>query len=167
MDLIYNNVRYGVGMVILNQNKNIFAGRKVTPNSKMISWYLKQSWQMPQGGIEGSEEPYETVLRELREEIGTDNVRYIAETSDWLEYRLPSSLLRAGHHPIIGQRQKWFLLQFLGKNSDINLNATAHSEFDIWKWMTIGNIIRLSVHFKHRMYIDIFKIFRPYIDALP
>lgn len=167
MDLIYNDIRYGVGMVILNQKKNILAGRKLMVNSRMISWYLKQSWQMPQGGIKKGEKPYDTVLRELREEIGTDNVRYIAETKSWLEYRLPGSLLRKERHPIKGQRQKWFLLQFLGENSDINLNATSHSEFDTWKWMSIGNIIRLSVHFKHSMYVDIFRIFSPYINALP
>lgn len=167
MDVIYNDMRYGVGMVVLNQNKDIFAGRKLANNSKMISWYLKQSWQMPQGGIEEGEEPYDTVLRELKEEIGTNNVRYIAETQEWLEYKLPPKLLRAGRHPVLGQRQKWFLLQFLGKNSDINLNITTHSEFDTWKWMSIGNIIRLAVHFKHNLYIDVFRIFRPYIDALP
>ena len=160
-------MRYGVGMVIINRHKHVFAGRKLAINSKMISWYLKQPWQMPQGGIEDREAPYDAALRELREEIGTDNVKYIAEAKEWLEYKLPKSLLRGGRHPVIGQRQKWFLLQFLGEDSDINLNATSHSEFDTWKWLTIGNIIRLAVHFKHNMYVEIFRIFKPYIDTLP
>ena len=159
-------MRYGVGMVVLNKQKNVFVGRKLESNFRMVSWYLKQPWQMPQGGIESGEQPYDTVLRELREEIGTDNVKYIAETNDWLEYKLPVSLLRTGKNPILGQRQKWFLLQYLGKNSDINLNTTGHSEFDVWKWMTIGNTIRLSVHFKHKLYLEIFKIFKPYINKL-
>lgn len=166
MGLIYNNMRYGVGMVLLNRQKLVFVGRKLAVNSKMVSWYLKQSWQMPQGGIEPEEDPYDTALRELREETGTDNVRYIAETKGWLYYKIPTSLQRSGKHPITGQKQKWFLLQYLGKDSDINLNTTQNSEFDTWKWMTIGNVIRLSVHFKHKMYFEIFKEFKPYIDCL-
>ena len=165
-DFIQNSIRLGVGMVLLNNRKNIFSGRKLSTNSKMVSWYLKQVWQMPQGGIEEGEKPYDAVLRELREEIGTDNVKYITETENWLEYKLPIDLVRAGKHPVIGQRQKWFLLQFLGEDTDININATNHNEFDTWKWMSISNVIRLSAHFKHKMYIDIFKIFRPYIDEL-
>ncbi len=166
MSLIYNNIRYGIGVVLLNKQKLVFAGRRLAVNSKMVSWYLKQPWQMPQGGIEPGEEAYDTCLRELREEIGTDNVRYVAETKGWVEYKLPSDLLRSGQHPIIGQRQKWFLLQFLGTNKDINLKTTSHNEFDTWKWMTIGNVIRLSVHFKHKMYLDVFREFKPYIDSL-
>ncbi len=166
MSVIYKNVRYGVGMVLVNKQKLIFAGRKLAINSKMISWYLRSSWQMPQGGIEPGEEPYDTVLRELKEEIGTDKIRYIAETEDWLTYKIPESLHRSGKHPIIGQKQKWFLLQFLGNNGDINIKTTSNSEFDKWKWLSVSNIIRLSVHFKRKMYINIFKEFKPYIDNI-
>lgn len=164
MDIITNNMRQGVGMVIINNYGKIFAGKRMSINSKMISWFLKRPWQLPQGGIEPGESPYIAALRELREEIGTDNVTLLAESKNWLEYTLPPNLRRTGSDIVIGQRQKWFLLVFNGSDSDINVKATNHSEFDTWRWMTPGNVIRLSVHFKHELYLSIFQEFRPYID---
>ncbi len=166
MDIIKNHMRQGVGMVVLNKNKKVLAGKHVYINTKMISYFLKKPWQLPQGGMMAGETPYEAALRELREEIGTDNVKLIAETKGWLEYMLPWNLRRNTEDPVIGQRQKWFLLLFLGKDSDINLKTTNHSEFDIWRWMSISNVIRLSVHFKHSLYVDIFREFKPHIVNL-
>ena len=159
-------MRQGVGMVVINKNKQVFAGKRLGINVKMISWFLKKPWQLPQGGIEPGEIPYEAALRELREEIGTDNVKFIAETSNWLEYTLPMNLRRNSEDAIIGQRQKWFLLLFLGNDNEINIDATSHSEFDTWRWMSISNIIRLSVHFKHSLYLEVFKEFKPHILGL-
>ena len=153
-------------MVVMNRDKKILAGKHIYVNTKMISFFLKKPWQLPQGGLMSGETPYQAALRELREEIGTDNVALIAETKGWLEYILPSNLRRNTDDPVVGQRQKWFLLLFLGKDSDINLRSTNHSEFDTWRWMTISNIIRLSVHFKHGLYVEIFKEFKPYIVKL-
>ena len=166
MDIIKNHMRQGVGMVVLNKNKQVLAGKHVYINTKLISYFLKKPWQLPQGGLMEGETPYEAALRELREEIGTDNVALIAETKGWLEYILPGNLRRNTGDPVIGQRQKWFLLLFLGKDSEINVKATNHSEFDTWRWMSISNVIRLSVHFKHSLYVDIFREFKPHIAHL-
>lgn len=159
-------MRQGVGMVVLNKDKKVLAGKHTFINTKMISWFLKKPWQLPQGGLLEGESPYEAALRELREEIGTDNVKLITETKDWLEYKLPVNLRRNTEDPVVGQRQKWFLMLFMGKDSDINVKSTNHSEFDAWRWMSISNIIRLSVHFKHNLYIDVFNEFRPHIINL-
>lgn len=166
MDIIRNHMRQGVGMVVLNKDKKVLAGKHVYINTKMISWFLKKPWQLPQGGLLEGEVPYEAALRELREEIGTDNVKLIAETKDWLEYKLPINLRRNTDDPVVGQRQKWFLMLFLGKDDEINVKATNHSEFDTWRWMTISNVIRLSVHFKHSLYVDVFREFKQYIVDL-
>ena len=166
MDVIKNHMRQGVGMVVLNKEKKILAGKHIFINTKMISWFLKKPWQLPQGGLLEGETPYEAALRELREEIGTDNVKLIAETKGWLEYILPVNLRRNTEDPVIGQRQKWFLMLFLGNDSEINVKATSHSEFDTWRWMSVSNVIRLSVHFKHGLYVDVFREFKPHIINL-
>ena len=155
-------MRLGVGMVLLNKRNQVFAAKKNTVNTKMISFFLKIPWQMPQGGIEDGETPVDAMMRELQEEIGTNNVEIIAETKDWIEYMLPKQLLRR-NYTFVGQKQKWFLLKFLGNDNEINLNTTDHKEFDTWKWMGAQNIIRLSVNFKRSLYIEVFKRFKKYL----
>ncbi|MDR0552765.1 MAG: RNA pyrophosphohydrolase [Holosporales bacterium] len=151
-------LRDGVGMVLVNREKKVFSGKRTAINTKMVSWFLKQPWQMPQGGIEEDETPLEAMKREMMEEVGTNDFEVIGETSSWLEYMIPHGLRRQDS-VFIGQRQKWFLLQFNGNDTDINLNASSHCEFDVWRWMTTSNVIRLSVHFKRNLYINVFKNF--------
>lgn len=146
-------------MILANSEKRIFAGKRSGVNTKMVSWFLKKPWQMPQGGIEEGETPINAVKREMMEEVGTNDFEILGETEDWLEYTIPYGLRRQDS-TFIGQRQKWFLLKFNGKDSDINLKVSNHSEFDIWRWMSPGNVIRLSVHFKRNLYIEALKNFR-------
>ncbi len=155
--------RNGVGMVLVNDEKKIFAGKRSSVNTKMVSWFLKKPWQMPQGGIEEGEDPIDSVKREMMEEVGTDKFDIIAETANWLQYMIPHGL-RRHDSTFIGQRQKWFLLQFKGQDSDINLKNFSHSEFDTWRWISVGNVIRLSVHFKRNLYIEVLKEFAWFFD---
>lgn len=159
--MIKGHYRLGVGMVLLNGENKVFAGKRKTPNSRMVSWFLNKPWQMPQGGIEQGESPLDAALRELREEIGTDKVELVAESEQWFKYVIPQNLRRNGYR-FVGQQQKWFLLRFLGSDEDINLKSTNHSEFDSWRWMTYSNLIRLSVHFKRSLYSDVFAAFKTY-----
>lgn len=158
-----NQFREGVGMVLINKDNKVFAGKRTAINAKMVSWFLKKPWQMPQGGIEPGETPLEAALRELQEEVGTNNVEVIAETEDWLEYIVPQNLRRKGKS-FVGQRQKWFLFRYLGNDRDINLDWTNHKEFDVWRWMSVGNVIRLSVHFKRNLYLEVFKRFKEHFE---
>ena len=140
-----------VGIMLLNQKTQIFVARRIdTPG---------EAWQMPQGGIEKGEAPREAALRELEEEIGTAKAEIIAEAGGWLTYDLPDELrasLWGGRYR--GQCQKWFALRFTGKDKDIDL-ATAHPEFDAWKWITPRDLPNLIVPFKRAVYLQVLEEF--------
>jgi putative (di)nucleoside polyphosphate hydrolase len=72
--------RLNVGAALFNAEGLVFIGRRAG---------LSDSWQMPQGGIDPGEDPAAAVLRELREEIGTDAAEIIAEHPAWLNYDGP------------------------------------------------------------------------------
>ena len=123
-----------------------------------------EAWQMPQGGIDKNEDPRRAALRELKEEIGTDRAEIIAESRHWRPYKLPAELrgvLWGGRYR--GQRQKWFLLRFTGKDSDIDI-ATEHPEFLEWKWVELPEVPRLIVPFKRAVYREVVDEFGPLIE---
>ena len=102
-------LRVGVGIVLLNQENNVFVGKRIDNPS--------DSWQMPQGGIEKNENFLEAAKRELEEETGIKSVVLIKELDKWLEYDLPKNLLgKIWNGQYRGQKQKWFIMKFLGKN---------------------------------------------------
>jgi putative (di)nucleoside polyphosphate hydrolase len=114
---------------------------------------------MPQGGIDPGEEPRQTALRELSEEIGTTKVEFIREHPDWLTYDLPSHLVGiAWQGRYRGQKLKWFAVRFVGTDSDINLK-TEHQEFSDWKWADIDDLLRLIVPFKRETYAQVIAAF--------
>ena len=144
--------RQGVGVVLFNSAGKVFLGQRLdTPGA----------WQMPQGGIDPGEDPEATAFRELEEEIGTTKAEVLAVAADWLSYDLPPEIV-----PTIwrgrfrGQRQKWFALKFLGKDSDIDLK-TAHPEFDAWRWALFEEIAATIVPFKRPLYEALLEEFAP------
>ena len=152
-------VRYrrGVGIMLLNARNQVFVAQRID--------FAGDAWQMPQGGIDTGESPREAALRELKEEIGTDRAEFLAETKGWLTYDFPAKLrerLRRGRFQ--GQRQKWFAMRFTGKDTDIDL-TTAHPEFSSWKWVEPGELPRLIVPFKRRVYLDLLSEFRRVLEA--
>ena len=113
------------------------------------------SWQFPQGGIKHGETPEQAMFRELHEEVGlhAEHVRIIARTRDWLRYEVPEHFIRRdarGHYR--GQKQIWFLLQLLGRDSDMNLRATDHPEFDAWRWNEYWVPLDVVIEFKRGVY---------------
>ena len=145
--------RKGVGTMLVNPHGDVFVARR----NDMLS----DAWQMPQGGIDEGEDPRDAALRELKEEIGTDAARILAESKDWLSYDLPAELVPkiwGGRYR--GQRQKWFLLRFLGTDSDINIH-TEDPEFLEWKWAAVESLPDLIVPFKRRLYQDLIAEFGP------
>ena len=143
-----------VGIMLINPKGEVFVGRRIDREA--------EAWQMPQGGIDPGEEPVTAAFRELREEIGTDKARILAETEDWLTYDLPPPLIgRVWSGRYRGQRQKWFALRFLGQDHDIDLN-TGHPEFEAWRWVAIDELPGLIVPFKRAIYTDLVARFRPF-----
>lgn len=136
--------RDGVGIMLLNADGKVFTGQRL--DSKL------EAWQMPQGGIDPGETPVETAFRELAEETGVTKAEVIAEARDWLFYDLPDELIGTiwkGRYA--GQRQKWFVMRFLGTDADVDI-ATAHPEFRNWRWSTLAELADMIVPFKRDLY---------------
>jgi putative (di)nucleoside polyphosphate hydrolase len=141
--------RLGVGAMIVNKDKKIFVGKRKPFKSAPEPQKL---WQMPQGGIDLGEDPQAALMRELNEEIGTNDIRIIDETKEWLRYELPNELVpQFFNGAFIGQKQKWYLVFFNGSDRNINI-ATKEPEFVEWKWVSQKELLELVVDFKAPLY---------------
>lgn len=145
--------RKGVGAVLFDARGRVFvAARCDTPDD---------AWQMPQGGIDDGEKPRAAVMRELKEEIGTDKAEIVAESKGWIAYDLPPDLqARVWGGRYRGQKQKWFALRFTGVDRDIDLEADGSPEFRTWKWVPFDEVPRLIVAFKRPLYEAVVAEFR-------
>ena len=137
-------LRTGVGVIVLNNNNKVFVGkRKDNPIDK---------WQMPQGGVNNNENFLNAMKRELDEETSIKNIEILKELDGWYEYELPKNLLGIiWKGRFRGQKQKWFVVRFIGKESEININ-TKHPEFSQWKWVEIDELSKIIVDFKKKVY---------------
>jgi putative (di)nucleoside polyphosphate hydrolase len=146
--------RAGVGIMLLNQNGQIFVGKRLDTTT--------EAWQMPQGGIDAGEEPFAAAMREMLEEIGTNKAKLIAESVGWYFYDLPTDLIsKVWNGKFRGQKQKWFCLRFTGIDTDINLELH-HPEFCEWKWTEPHNLLDLIVPFKRELYQQLVNEFANY-----
>jgi len=142
--------RPNVGIVLLNSRNEVFWGKRVG----------QHSWQFPQGGIAHGESPEQAMYRELHEEVGLlpEHVQIIGRTRDWLRYDVPEEYLRRQHATRVhraayrGQKQIWFLLRLVGLDSDIQLRATEHPEFDAWRWVPFWIQLDAVIGFKREVY---------------
>ncbi len=142
--------RKNVGMVLVNTNGHIFAGKRLDNNS--------DAWQMPQGGIDKGETPEAAAFRELSEETGIHHskARLIGATAGWLSYDIPVELIpMLWNGQYRGQEQKWFAFEFLGKDSDINI-ITKEPEFSEWAWKSKKDLLSSIVPFKLEVYQKVF-----------
>jgi putative (di)nucleoside polyphosphate hydrolase len=150
--------RANVGIVIINDRGQAFWAKRLG----------QHSWQYPQGGVDENESAEQAMYRELYEEVGLkpEHVKILASTKHWLKYKLPKRYVRHGSKPVcIGQKQKWFLLKLTTAESNVNLNQTAHPEFDGWRWVSYWYPVRQVVSFKRDVYRKVMKEFSPV--ALP
>ena len=137
-------LRLGVGAVVLNKKNQVFVGkRKDNPIDK---------WQMPQGGVNTGENLIDAMKRELHEETSIQNIKILNEIDGWFEYELPKNLLgKIWKGRYRGQKQKWFVVKFLGNDTEINLQ-TDKPEFIEWRWLDIENLPNVIVDFKRKVY---------------
>ena len=149
-------LRTGVGIVVLNSKNKVFVGkRKDNPFDK---------WQMPQGGIDLNEPLIKAMKRELVEETSIKNIKILKEFDQWLEYELPKELVgKIWKGKFRGQKQKWFVVRFLGSDDEINID-TKHPEFIEWQWVDIEKLPELIVLFKKHLYEEITKELKEYIN---
>tara|TARA_B100001029_G_C14869437_1_gene343699 strand:- start:209 stop:676 length:468 start_codon:yes stop_codon:yes gene_type:complete len=140
-------MRNGVGVIVLNNENKVFVGkRKDNPVDR---------WQMPQGGINKNETPFNAMKRELEEETSITKIKILKEIESWLEYELPPNLLgKIWKGKYRGQKQKWFIVKFIGDENEINLK-TEHPEFIEWKWIDYNTLPEVIVDFKKEVYIKL------------
>ena len=148
-----------VGALLFNDAGLVLVARRANlPNAEGKAG----GWQLPQGGVDPGEDLRIAVLRELKEEIGTDRAEIVAEYPGWLTYDFPPELAAGGFRiaqKYRGQRQRWFALRFTGTDSDIRLDADDHPEFDAWRWARIEELPGLAVEFKRVIYEELARAF--------
>ncbi len=140
-------LRKGVGIILLNKENKVLVAKRIDNP--------KNFWQMPQGGIDEGENSLKAAYRELEEETSIKNVELIQELDGTMTYELPNHLLGIiwkGKYR--GQKQKWYLMRFIGDEEEINIK-TKKPEFLDWKWIEINQITELVVDFKLDVYRDL------------
>jgi len=147
-------LRNGVGIVLLNKKNQVFVARRIDNPSSF--------WQMPQGGIDKNEDYLKAAYRELKEETSIVSVKLIKELDGFITYELPPHLLGIiWKGKFKGQKQKWFVMKFLGKDNEINIK-TKHPEFLEWKWLGLNKITEIVVNFK----LDVYKQIKEKVNKI-
>jgi putative (di)nucleoside polyphosphate hydrolase len=138
--------RANVGIVLMRPDRLVFLGGRTGG----------RGWQFPQGGMLAHENPEQALFRELKEEIGLDphDVKIVAQTRQWLRYRLPKQYVRRNSSPLcIGQKQRWFLLELLGSEDRVHFDSTSEPEFETWRWVDYWTPVREVIYFKRAVYV--------------
>lgn len=149
--------RKGIGVMLINNEKKIFAGLRSD---------IKNVWQMPQGGVKHNESHDDAMWRELKEETGLldSDVKILSYSKDTFYYDLPENLankLWGGMYA--GQCQRWFLLKFISNESHIDIFKDRSSEFCDWSWLTVDQLVKNVIYFKTELYKKIVNEFSAFL----
>ncbi len=150
-----------VGVMLINPKGLVFIGRRAGGIEHVDDTHV---WQMPQGGVDPGEDPYEAALRELYEETNVRSVRLLAEAPEWYSYDLPAVVAgRAWKGRYRGQTQKWFAFRFEGEDAEIDIARPAggrhRPEFDEWRWERLERLPDLIIPFKRPVYEKVVEAF--------
>ena len=154
--------RRSAGVMLVNRDGAAFIGRRRKSREGLVAGH---EWQMPQGGIDDGEAPYDAARRELYEETNVSSASLIAEAPQWLCYDLPENAGNRWRGRYRGQTQRWFLMRFQGEDSEIDIahpGGGGHTpEFDAWRWERLEALPDLVVPFKRRVYEAVVAAFAP------
>jgi putative (di)nucleoside polyphosphate hydrolase len=156
-----------VGLAVFNTQGRVFIGRRLGGPEHVDATH---SWQMPQGGIDEGEDPFEAALRELYEETSIRSIRRLGEVEGWLKYDIPRDIAgQAWKGRYRGQKQKWFALRFTGNENEIDIatpGGGGHKpEFVEWRWEKLENTPALIVPFKRGVYDDVVRNFMGFTNG--
>jgi putative (di)nucleoside polyphosphate hydrolase len=152
--------RPNVAIVVVNAKNQVFWGKRVR----------EHSWQFPQGGINPGETPETAMYRELHEEVGLKpkHIRILGRTRDWLRYEVPQHWVkREWRGSYRGQKQIWYLLRLVGRDTDVSLRASERPEFDAWRWHDYWVPLETVIEFKRESYRRALVELERFIDARP
>ncbi|MEE9331078.1 MAG: RNA pyrophosphohydrolase [Methylophilaceae bacterium] len=152
--------RPNVGIILCNEQNKVFWGKRIK----------EHAWQFPQGGIDHGESPEVAMYRELMEEVGLrpEHVEILGRTRDWHRYEVPKSWIkREWRNSYRGQKQIWFLLRLVGRDTDVSLRATKHPEFDAWRWSDYWVPLEDVVEFKREVYTSALNELVVYLHSNP
>jgi putative (di)nucleoside polyphosphate hydrolase len=138
--------RANVGIILMRADRAVFLGGRTGG----------RGWQFPQGGMQPHETPEQALFRELKEEVGLDppDVKLVAQTRQWLRYRLPKQYVRRNSTPLcIGQKQRWFLLELVSSEDRVHFDSTSEPEFETWRWVDYWTPVREVIYFKRAVYV--------------
>ena len=156
INLVKERYRRGVGMMIINKKKEIFLGQRFDKD--------RSAWQMPQGGIDRGEKELTAFKREMLEETGIGkDYKIIIKSKKYFYYNLPKYLQkRLWQGKFVGQKQKWFLIDYFGEDKNIHIN-TKKPEFQKWNWTSKESMLKLIVPFKRKLYKEIVDEFKDFL----
>ncbi|MFS2316662.1 RNA pyrophosphohydrolase [Maricaulis sp. D1M11] len=152
--------RPNAGIALFNAEGKVWLGRR---NLAEPPW----QWQLPQGGMDEGEDPLDAAQRELFEETGirSDKVRLLGSINEWLTYDYPPEVRddpRFHKKRHLGQKQRWFAFEFLGMDSDFDLEAHGEIEFDTWRWAELSDLPNLIIPWKRPVYAAVVEAFTPF-----
>jgi len=134
------------------------AGERRVLVFRRVEWRtFPNPWQFPQGGLKRDESPEQGLLRELREEIGTDNVEVLRRAPQPIEYEWPpdvvADLERDGNKlaRFRGQEQHWVLARPRLGTGEIRFDHQP-AEFDAFEWVSPREALDRVVAFKRDAY---------------
>ncbi len=149
-------MRNGVGVIILNKNNQVFVAKR---KDNQVD-----RWQMPQGGVNSGESYLSAMKRELFEETSIKSIKILKEIDGFFEYELPDNLVGIiWRGKFKGQKQKWFIVKFIGNEKEINLK-TKYPEFVDWKWIMPDELPNVIVDFKRNLYLSLLVKLKELID---
>lgn len=145
-----SHYRFNVAAIILAPESNkILVAERID---------IDNAWQFPQGGIDSNESEEEALFRELKEELGTNDVKILDKNPNLITYDFPESIAQR-FAPFKGQSQRYFLVR-LNSSANINLD-TKEPEFKDYKFVDYCEAIELLDNgFKGEVYKEALNYFK-------